>query len=215
MLFSAALLAACSDDGSSKLSKDEEQTLDAMMFLFSGIEDNVKDGGRTPWRREAKGRSIEFSRVDCLWAEGCTRIGSSDEGDNRKMRQSAYVRYLKRISLKEPCVFHFEDITEFSKGDSTEDFSWYSSKNALNTHIFNLANAHIFNLNLEDTTLIPATIEMAGPRVVCEEDDYCENAWNSSISGMALGRFNGGDAENTRRLRATKLIKRACPGKPY
>jgi hypothetical protein len=117
VLFGAAMLAACSDSAS-KLSNDEEQVLDAMMFLFSGIEDNTKDDwGLTPWRREVRGRSIEFSKL------GKNGIFSSDEEENRKIRQSTYVRYLERISLKEPCVFHFEDITEFSKGESLEDFS--------------------------------------------------------------------------------------------
>jgi hypothetical protein len=61
MLFGTAMLAACSGSPSN-LSKDEEQVLDATMFLFTGIEDNTKDDvGLTPWRREVKGRSIEFS----------------------------------------------------------------------------------------------------------------------------------------------------------
>jgi hypothetical protein len=32
---------------------------------------------------------------------------------------------------------------------------------------------------------------------------------------MDTARFNGGDAENNRRLRAMELIKKTCPGKPY
>jgi hypothetical protein len=210
ILCGAALLAACSDSAT-KLSKDEEQVLDAMMFLFSGIEDNTKDDtGLTPWRREVKGRSIEFSKL------GKNGIGSSDEEENQKIRQSTYVRYLERISLKEPCVFHFEEITEFSKGDSQEDFSWHSFKNALNTDIiFNLANAHVFNLNVEDAKSTKALIELAGPRVECTEYGFCENAWNSFFSGMDLGRFHGGDFENNRRLRAVELIKKVCPGKPF
>jgi hypothetical protein len=216
MLFGAVMLAGCFDSATkeavAKLSKEEEQVLDAMMFLFSGIEDNVKNGGLTPWRREVKGRSVEYSSVGCLWVEGCTFIGSSDEEENRKMRQSTYVRYLIRVSLNEPCVFYFEDITEFSKGDSTEDFGGHSSKGV--SHIFNLVNAHLFNLNVEDATLLPAAIEMAGPRVDCTEFG-CENAWNSRFSEMDLGRFNGGNFENNRRLRAMALIKKTCPGKPY
>jgi hypothetical protein len=52
MLLGAAMLAACSNSASN-LSKEEEQVLDAMMFLFTGIEDNTKDDvGLTPWRRE-------------------------------------------------------------------------------------------------------------------------------------------------------------------
>jgi hypothetical protein len=134
---------------------------------------------------------------------------------NRKIRQSKYVRDLERISLKEPCVFHFEEIIEFPKGDSQEDFSWHSLKNMLNTHIFNLANAHVFNLNVEGATFTEALIELAGPRAECAEFDDCENAWNSRFSGMDRGRFQGGDAENNRRLRAMELVKKTCPGKPY
>jgi hypothetical protein len=205
-LCGAALLAACSDSVA-KLSKDEEQVLDAMMFLFSGIEDNTKDDkGLTPWRREVKGRSIEFSKL------GNNGIGSSDDEVNQKISQSRYVRHLDRISQKEPCVFDFDEATDFSKGDSQEDFSWYSMKGS--THTFNLANAHVFNLNVEDASSTKALIELTGPRVECEAD-YCENTWNSFDSGMDLGRFHGGDFENNRRLRAVELIKKACPGKPF
>jgi hypothetical protein len=42
-----------------------------------------------------------------------------------------------------------------------------------------------------------------------------ENAWNSFFSGLDLGRFNGGDYENGRRLKALELIKKSCPGKPF
>jgi len=49
------------------------------------------------------GRSIEFTQV------GKNGNGSSDEEVNRKIRQSTYVRYLERIRIEEPCVFHFED----------------------------------------------------------------------------------------------------------
>jgi hypothetical protein len=187
MLFGAATLAACSNSAS-KLSKEEEQVLDAMMFLFSGIEDNTKDeGGLTPWRREVKGRSIEFSKL------GKNGFWTSDDEENRRIRQSTYVRYLERIGLKEPCVFHFEEVSEFSNGDSQEDFSWHSFKNALNTHIFNLANAYRFNLNVEDAKFTKALIELAGPRVECNEYNYCENFWNSVYSGLDSRRFNGGD----------------------
>jgi hypothetical protein len=181
-----------------------------MMFLFSGIEDNAKDDyGLTPWRRDVKGRSIEFSMI------GKNGIFSSDDEENRKLRQSTYVRYLERITLEEPCVFHFEEINEFSRGDSREDFSFNSSKNLLNTDIFNLASAHKFELNVEDGDLARAVIEIEGPRAECDEYGYCENEWNSSISGMSGRRFHGGAAENKRRLRAVELIKKMCPGKPF
>jgi hypothetical protein len=213
----AAILVACSD-ATKKLTKDEEQLLDAMMFLFSGIEDNSKDSeNAAPWRREVKGHSIEFSSI------GENHIYSSDPEDNRKMRQSKYVRYLNRISLDGPCLFHFLEITEFSKGDSQEDFNGAYSE-AGTTHIFNLANAHHFELDLE--TVPPALIELAGPRVACTafpqvgrgertEGDYCENAWNSMFEGMDHWRFYGRTEQNTRRQKAMALIKKACPCKPY
>jgi hypothetical protein len=216
MLFGAAMLAACSDsasnsstsDPASKLSKEEELVLDAMMFLFTGIEDNTEDKwGLTPWRREVKGRSIEFSEL------AKNGIFWDNEEQNRKMRQSTYMRYLRRITLKEPCVFHFEAIEEFSKGDSRKDFTSYSTTEYGGTHTFNLGNAHHFNLDVD--TGWGAAIAMAGPRVECDQLGYCENAWNSGISGMHDGRFKGEDAENDRRLRAMELIKKACPGKPY
>jgi hypothetical protein len=109
MLFGVALLAACSEPAAPKLSKEDERILDAMMFLFSGIEDNTKDDyGLTPWQREVKGRSIEFSMI------GKNGMHSSDDEDERKLRPSTYMRYMERITLEEPCVFHFEEINEFS-----------------------------------------------------------------------------------------------------
>ncbi len=210
LLFGVAMLTACSDAPAPKLSKEEEQVLDAMMFLFSGLEDNTKDDyGLTPWKREAKGRNVEFTKI------GENGISSSDEEENRKLRQSKYIRYLRRITIEEPCVFHFEEINEFSKGDSTEDFSFHSFKNSLNTHIFNLGNAHKFVLNFEHEYSSRPVIEIEGPRVVCEEYGYCENEWDSSISGMSGSRFQGTEAENSRRLRALEFIKKMCPGKPY
>ena len=70
-----------------------------------------------------------------------------------------------------------ERTTEFSKGDSTEDFSAYSFTNALNTHIFNLANAHVFKLDAREYGR--PVIEIQGPRVECDEGGYCVNDWNS------------------------------------
>jgi hypothetical protein len=189
-----------------KLSKDEEHLLDAVTYFFTGLEDNFTDGvGRSPWQREVKGRGIEFSRVSR------NGIGSSSEEFNRKTRPSKYVRYLRRISLVEPCAFQFEEITDFSKGDSQQDFSAYSMKSGTNV-IFNLANAYHFNFNTEDLT--PA-IELAGPRVVCDAPDSCQNSWNSFMSGVGLGTLKGSNDENKRRLGAFILIKKSCPGKPY
>jgi hypothetical protein len=137
ILLGTVMLAACSDS-SPRLTNEEEQVLDAMTFLFSGLEDNTKDREGDPdrWRREVRGRSIEFSKLGST-----VGIGSSDEDMNRKLRQSKYVRHLERISLEGPCEFYFEEIDQLSKGDSREDFSSDSSKNLLNTLRVNLANA--------------------------------------------------------------------------
>jgi hypothetical protein len=59
--FDSATQQSATKDLVVKLSKGEEQLLDAMAFLFSGMEDNIKDGKFMPWRREVEGRTIEFS----------------------------------------------------------------------------------------------------------------------------------------------------------
>jgi hypothetical protein len=204
-----ALLTACSDPAHT-LSKDEEQILDAVMFLFTGVEDNTQVGSSPQtWRREVTGRSIEFSTI--TENKG---IGFSDDETNRKTRQSAYVRDVQRITLEGACVFHIEILTEFSKGNSKEDFSGYSSKSA-NSITFNLANASNLKLDAEDVHT-RALIALAGPRVACTDyGGYCENAWNSFDAGLDRNTFHGGEAENGRRQRALEFIKKVCPGKPY
>src|ERR1700722_207936 len=117
LLCSVGVLAACSD----KLPKEEADLLDAMMFVWTGIEDNTKENyGLGPWRRKVTGRSIEFS---ILRRNG---IGTSDEETNKIIRKSSYVLDVRKISLTAPCAFKMEDETRFSKGDSQEDFSAYS-----------------------------------------------------------------------------------------
>jgi hypothetical protein len=164
------------------------------------------EAASNPSSRRLDGKaSVPVTRIACL-----------------KIRQSKYVRDLNRISLDGPCLFHFLEITEFSKGESREDFNGAYSDTGT-THIINLANALHFELDLE--TVPPALIELAGPRVVCTEfphvgrgentgQDYCENAWNSMFEGMDHWRFYGRTEQNTRRQKAMALIKKTCPGKP-
>jgi hypothetical protein len=124
VLLGATMLTACFEPTAPKLSKDDERALDAMMFLFLGLEDNTEfEQALTPWRREVKGRTVEFSTISK------NGIYSSDEDDNRKLRQSDYTRYIKRIAQIEPCVFRFEFMNEFSNGANKEEFSWHWEPN--------------------------------------------------------------------------------------
>ncbi|WP_316229611.1 hypothetical protein [Bradyrhizobium sp. SZCCHNR1070] len=209
MLVGAILTAGCSEP-SAKLSKDEQQLLDAVMFLFTGLEDNTKVGsGPETWRREVKERTVEFSTI-----RENKGIGFSDEETNRKIRQSAYVREVEKISLIDPCTFHIEILTEFSRGSSRDDFGAYSSK-SMNSAVFYLANASRFLLDVEDAQHTRALIELAGPRVVCTDSGYCDNGWNSFEWGLDRGRFSGEEIENGRRQRALEFIQSKCPGRPF
>lgn len=116
------VLAACFDSAP-KLSQEEEKLLEAVTYLFTGLEDNLDDTGGQgmPWQRTVKGRNLEY------WRIGKNGIYSSDEANNKKMRESTFVRHIYRLTSPDPCVFSFSDITEFSRGDSQEDFSAMSS----------------------------------------------------------------------------------------
>jgi hypothetical protein len=118
-MISAVALAGCYESAPT-LSQDEEKLFDAVMYLFTGIEDNTVDGDSTLWRRTVKGRTVEYAHI------GRNGIGFSDDALNKKTRDSLYVRYLFRLSSPERCAFRFEDVDQFSKGDSQEDFSVYS-----------------------------------------------------------------------------------------
>lgn len=164
-----------------KLSIDEEKLLEAVMYLFTGLEDNLDepDGKGMPWQRALNGRNLEY------WRISKNGIYSSDDEENEKMRTSSYVRYVFRLNSPEPCVFSFADINGFSKGDSQEDFSALSTINMLNTQTFNLANAHTFVF--EDDGYGTPYIRIVGPRAMCYGPNACENAWNSVFSGLSLG----------------------------
>jgi hypothetical protein len=89
-------LTACTE----KLSMEEADLLDAMIFVSDDIEDHTKeDIWPEPWRRQIVGRTIEYSR------RARNNIGSSDEAENKKIRDSLFIRYVETISSPEPCVF--------------------------------------------------------------------------------------------------------------
>jgi len=204
----AALTLAGCFESTPKLSQDEEKLLDAVIYLFTGLEDNLDDtnGNGMPWQRAVRGRNLEY------WRIGKNGIYLSDAADNAKMRKSTYVRYIYRLTSPEACVFSFSDITEFSQGDSQEDFSAMSSTNMLNTQTFNLANAHTFVF--EDDGYGTPYIRIVGPRAMCNGPNLCENGWNSVFSGLSLGRFRN-DEHFERRQKAFAFVKKACPGKEF
>jgi hypothetical protein len=195
-------------DTAPKLSQEDERLFEAVIYLFTGLEDNLDetDGKGMPWQRAAKGRGIEY------WRVGRNGIGFSDDEMNRKTRDSRYVRYVYRLTSPDRCVFSFDDVTEFSKGDSQEDFSTYSSTNMLNTMTFNLANAHTFAF--DDDGFGTPYIRLLGPRVMCHGPNFCENVWNSVFSGLSLGRFRDSNHKE-RRQKAFGFVKKACPGKEF
>jgi hypothetical protein len=192
-----------------KLTEADEKIFEAVIYLFTGLEDNLDetDGKGMPWQRAVKGRSIEY------WRVGKNGISmSSDQEFTKKTSESRYVRYVWRLTSPAPCIFKFEEVDEFSKGDSTKDFSAYSSSNDLNALTFNLANAHTFVLETEDFG--KPYIRLLGPRVVCNNyNAFCENVWNSVSTGLSLGRFSGSQEE--RRQKAFNIVKAACPGKDF
>lgn len=200
-------LSACSEQPA-KLSKEEIELLDAVTFALTGIEDNTKEKyGLTPWIREVVGRNIEFGLISK------NGIGTSDDETNKIIRKSSYVRYVQRISSPEPCVFRREDLTQFSKGDSQEDFAAYSMRNDLDPSTFNLANAYRFELEFD---FGQGNISLRGPAVVCWRWGSCENYWNKMFdAGYDWDRADHKPLSVLRRERAIALIKKTCPGKPY
>jgi hypothetical protein len=204
-----ALLSACNEE--SKLTKEDELLFDAVMYAFTGIEDNTRDSyGLTSWKRESTANGLRFTKISK------NGIGSSDVELNKKIRQSKYVRYVYRLTSKERCVFRFEEFNEFSKGDSDSVFSRINGdgNNILNSGTFNFANAHKFEF--VDDGWGTHIIVLEGPKVICQEEiGHCDNRWTSEISGMAYNRFDSDKEAIVRRARAIEVIKKACPGKAF
>lgn len=87
------ILSGCFDT-TPKLSQEDEKLFEAVMHLFTGLEDNLNDtdGKGMSWQRAVKGRSVEY------WRVGKNGIGFSDDEMNRKTRDSRYVRYVYRLT---------------------------------------------------------------------------------------------------------------------
>jgi hypothetical protein len=129
-------LTACAE----KLSIKAADLLDAMIFVSDDIEDHTKeDTWPEPWRRQIIGRTIEYSR------RGRSNIELSDEDENKKIRDSSFIRYVETISSPGPCVFLRDSAIEFSKGDSQTDFSAYTKPNRLTAYTLNLARLTAFS----------------------------------------------------------------------
>jgi hypothetical protein len=207
VLCCVGVLAACSEQPP-KLSKEEIELLDAVTFALTGIENNTKESyGLTPWIRQVAGRTVEFGLI------GKNGIGTSDDETNKVIMNSSYVRYVQRVSSPEHCVFRREHLTEFSKGNSREDFTAYSMHDDLEPFTFNLANAYRFEL---EWFYGQATISMQGPGVVCWRWGSCENSWDQTLDvAIDRDRPDYKPLVVLRRERAIGLIKKTCPGKPY
>ena len=204
-VFGSLALTACFNEPP-KLTKDEAQLLDAMMFVLEGKEDNTKDDyGLTPWRREVIGTVVELSKL------GKNGIGTSDAAEQAKIKDSAYIRYVETISSPEQCVFRRESSIEFSKGKSETDFSAHTMQHE--TQVFSLANAHTFELLFDHGI---SNIHLEGPAVMCSGWGYCSNSFDKQfITAMDWDRDDRKSQEVLRRERAIELIKKSCPGKPY
>jgi hypothetical protein len=78
----------------SSMSKEDELLYDAVMYAFTGIEDNTKDSyGLTAWKKESTENGFRFTKIS---ENG---IGTSDEELNKKIRQSKYVQYVYRTRV--------------------------------------------------------------------------------------------------------------------
>jgi hypothetical protein len=75
-------LTGCFDLGP-KLSQDEEKALDAVMYLFTGLEDNLDDtdGKGMPWQRGVKGRNLEYWRISPNFGLSSRRLVINDRHD--------------------------------------------------------------------------------------------------------------------------------------
>jgi hypothetical protein len=201
ILLTALLLAGCEQE----LSNEKVGLLEAVVFAFDNVENNQQEEHRLrPWKREMAGQTIVFSTL------GRNSIGTSDEETNAKIRDSSFIRYTEKISSSEKCVFRRESLMEFSKGDSTTDFSVYDMGSG--TVIINLMNAYRFELVYDPPE---ANINLQGPSVACYNDGSCVNLWDKVIFPEDYYSYNDKPPSVLRRERAVELIKKVCPGKPY
>jgi len=202
LLSCAIALAACSEE---RLSNEKAQILDAVVFAFDNVEDGKQEKFRfQPWRREVAGQTITF------WTVGGHDYGFSDDETNKLTKDSKFVRYTEKISSPENCVFRKESHAEFSKGDSTTDFSVYDMGQG--TIIFNLAKAYQFEIQYDPPS---ADVRVKGPGVVCGLDGSCANEWSKQIFPEDYWSYNEKPPSVLRRDKAVELIKKVCPGSPY
>jgi hypothetical protein len=158
-----------------------------------------------PWTRQVVGRTVEYSR------RGRNEGAVSNEDDNKKLRDSSFVRFVEKISSPEPCVFVRDSSIDFSKGDSQIDFSAYTMPSRLTPCALNLAEAYSFELSFESG---PVDITAQGPGVACSAWGFCENYWNRGFyTGEAEDRADRKPVGVLRLERAITLIKKACRGK--
>jgi hypothetical protein len=196
-------LAACAEQPH-KLSKDEIEMFDAVIFALNGIEENASQDHREPWKRQVIGRNIRFSAISK------NSLFFGDDEMNAKTRPSSFIRYTEKISSPEACVFRRESLTEFSKGNSREEFTAYTMMGE--TVILNLANAYSFGIYYEYPE---ANVSMQGPSVACIEEGPCDNFWEKTIYEEDDWKSVEKPHSIVRRERAIALIKKTCPGKPY
>jgi hypothetical protein len=197
-----AALTGCTE----KLSIEGAELLDAVIFVADDIEDHVQeDPWPEPWTRQVVGRTVEYSR------RGRNEGAVSNEDDNKKLRDSSFIRYVERISSPEPCVFVRDSSIEFSKGDSQTDFSSYTMPNRPTAYTLNLAEAYSFELSFESGAV---DITAQGPGVACSGRGFCENYWNRGFyTGEDEDRADRKPVGVLRLERAITVIKKACPGK--
>jgi hypothetical protein len=202
LLCGIGAIAGCTE----KLSTEEAELLDAMIFVSDDIEDLAREGSwPEPWSRQVLGRTIEYSR------RGRNDIGSSNEDEKKKNRDSLFIRYVERINSPEPCVFLRASSIEFSKGDRETDYSTDSMPNRLTAYTLNLAQAYSFELSFESGAI---DITAQGPSVACSGWGFCENYWNRGFyAGEDEDRADRKPVGVLRLERAIALIKKACPGR--
>lgn len=197
-----AALTACSEE---KLSKEKVLLLDAFVFASDNIEDGKLDKFRfQPWKREVSGQTISF------WTTGRNSYGFSDDETNKLTKNSKYVRYTEKISSPQNWVFRTESHAEFSKGDSTTDFSVYDNGDGI--VIFNLAKAYQFEIVYDPPS---ADLHVSGPGVACGPDGSCSNEWHKQIFPEDYWSAEEKPPSVLRREKAVELIRKACPGNPY
>jgi hypothetical protein len=203
LLTASMLLTGCEQE----LSKDKIDLLEAVMFAFNGIENNTQEKFRfQPWKRTIGGQTIEYVTF------GNNSYGFSDANLNAKTKDSSFVRYTRKISSPETCVFYMQSVEEFSKGNSKEDFSAFAGGHE--DDILHLMNAYRFEM-IYDLEFHTSNVYLEGPAVVCDLKGSCQNAYMQTGSPEDDRSSDEKPAKFARREKAVDLIKKACPGKPY